>query len=384
MGNFSDSLLIINDKDGKRLFLRRCNSNLYSIKEYRHCINNEIKLGKELNHRNLPHYEGLHSDESGEYVAFSYSTAIPLYKALLETSFNINNKKESSYIVNQIIDAVAYMHENGTLHLNINPATVYVRKGNHIVTLFNPLSSYICKDISYCTFSGIYSDPALFNENNVPNEKNDIYSIGKIIEYIYSYSNVTPWIRHIINKATNADQSKRYANIHELRKDFKRTNIADIASIAIKVFAILALLFIGYIALKDEAERKENYEFREETNRRHKTEQKAREQVSAITTTEIDTISSLKNLPKDEVEKIFKDEFKKDAVKAINAIYTKEMLNATPEKFQQVSLKQFSKLDMIQKKLAVKYNLNFSYTTKLSKEVIDEVTQIRLKELKKK
>ena len=187
-----------------------------------------------------------------------------------------------------------------------------------------------------------------------------------------------------INKATNADQSKRYANIHELRKDFKRTNIADIASIAIKVFAILALLSIGYIALKDEAERKENYEFREETNRRHKTEQKAREQVNAITTTEIDTISSLKNLPKDEVEKIFKDEFKKDAVKAINAIYTKEMLNATPEKFQQVSLKQFSKLDMIQKKLAVKYNLNFSYTTKLSKEVIDEVTQIRLKELKKK
>lgn len=386
MGNFSDSLLIGKDTNGKRILLRRCNSNLCHINKYRNCLNSEINQGKELDHPNLPQYLDLCKDEEGEYVAFKYVPAIPLFNALLENSYNLNNKKESTYVVNQIIDAVQYMHQNGILHLNISPCSIYITKGKNKVTLFNPLSYYIINDISYATFNGLYSDPNLFNDENQPDEKNDIYSIGKIIEYIYSYSNETPWTRYIVYKATNTDSSKRYSNIEELKKDFNRKEYADIITYSLKIVALIILLFFFYLGFKGESISQESIKFREETNLRHKTNADNGELMKNSLANEIDSIinsTSKNSTANNDQERIFKKEFRKEAIKIINKIYSKDMMGTTAEKFQEASIKHFSELDILQKKMALKYNISTTYSTSLANQVIEELTESRLKDLKK-
>ena len=110
-----------------------------------------------------------------------------------------------------------------------------------------------------------YTAPELFSEQEVTDYKRcDIYALGKVMEYLYSFSNLSMGVQRIIRKATNENPAHRYASIDQMKKDLKQSVYINGAVTALKGMAALAILGLLYYGLKNDATTEESIHFAEE------------------------------------------------------------------------------------------------------------------------
>ena len=382
-----EALQIIKNKEGKRIFIRRFPDNLLSIKQYREDAKKEVKQGKDYPHSNIIEYVGISADEDGDYIEFKFIMSSPLSQAILDSAYSINNKKDSFRIANQLFDAVSYLNQHKIFHLNLTPDTIYITRNSHEVKLTSPLNTYIDRNLSFAIFDSKFSAPELKNENSSTYDKCDIYSLGKILEFLFSYSNLSMTLRRIIKKATNPDPSKRYGSVAEMKKEFNKIKLYNFAIIALQIASITALLIFIYTTIRMSDSNTEGYRFYEETKRRHyinKNDKNEENRISntVMSTLSMDSLKSEREKMHSIAENIFIKEFTKRAEKIISDIYTPKVMNSSQDTFKKLSLDGFTQLDILQKELAKTYNLDIVLTTKLSAEIINKLTKESMNKLK--
>lgn len=390
------------NKEGKRIYIKRPCRQFASIASYQEAFIAEARQGKEWNHPNLLSYIDLQTDEEGMFIALEYIPALPLNKVLLDAVFHINTATESQRVMNQLMEAVSYLHAKNVCHLNIRPENIFITKSSHTVRLANPGNTYADCTPSFFIYKEQFSAPELFSENHTPTPACDIYSLGKVMEYLYSYSHLSYGIRRIIRKATQADPAKRYADIKEMQKAFHAARYTDWGVSAVKGIAAVSLLALVYYGLKEEPASTENLQFLEDTTLRHKQAQ-AEADAARYEAANVGPSYSILPIPSDTIrrgaekndtlkfdaeehkklaEQIFKKEFRKRAEKIIAGIYTPQLMNVSEEAFQKQNLDGFGQLDKIQRELAEQFNMDIIQTTRLSSEIISELTAESMKKLK--
>lgn len=334
----------------------------------------------------------MEQDEQGEFIALEYIPSLPLNRALLDNALSINSSEDSKQIINQLMDAISYLHSRHICHLNICPENIFITRSAHDVKLANPANTYINSTPSFFIYKERYTAPELFKDNSIPTQACDIYSLGKVIEYLYSYYNLSMGIRRIIGKATHTDPTKRYKSVAEMQKAFNSIRYIDWLLTIGKGIAVISILTLFYFGLRDEPISTETLQFIGEVQRLHQ------EPDSSNTPSEISysipiPSDSIRRQPTDTLnfnaeqhqklaEQIFKKEFRKRAEKVVANMYTPQMMNAGENIFQQQSMDGFSQLDKIQKELAEQFNMDPILTTRLSSEVISELTTESMKKLK--
>lgn len=398
----TEPITIGTNKEGKRIYIKRPCRQFASLSSYQEAFREEARQGKEWNHPHLLSYIGLQKDEEGIFIALEYIPALPLNKVLLDAVFYINTAAKSNRIMNQLMEAVSYLHSRNTLHLNIRPENILITKSSHTVRLANPGNTYANCTPSFFIYKEQFSAPELFDENNSPTPASDIYSLGKVMEHLYSYSHLSYGIRRIIKQATQTDPAKRYADIKEMQEAFNRSRYTDWTVGITKGVAAVGMLILIYYGLKDEPVSNETLQFVEDTTLRHRQAQ-IEADAARYEATEISPSSSLLPIPSDTVrrlsesrdtlkfdaeehkklaEQIFKKEFRKRAEKIIARIYTPQLMNVSEEDFQKQNLDGFSQLDKVQRELAEQFNMDIIQTTRLSSEIISELTTESMKKLK--
>lgn len=213
----TEPISIGTNNEGKKIFIKRPCKKFADIAAYQEAFAAEATQGMGWAHPNLLNYISLQMDEQGWYITFEYTPAVPLNRALLDGVLQINTVTEFKQIMNQLMDAVAYLHSRNICHLDLRPENIFITKGTHDVLLANPANIYVSYTPSFFIFKEKYAAPELFKENTVPTLACDIYSLGKVMEYLYSYSHLSPGIRHVIFKATHPEPAKRYANVEEMK-----------------------------------------------------------------------------------------------------------------------------------------------------------------------
>lgn len=389
----TEPIIIGTNKEGKKIFIKRPCKEFAAIDSYQKAFAAEARQGKEWAHPNLLQYIGLEKDEQGTFIALEYIYSVPLNRALLDALLCINTPKDSKQIMNQLMDAVTYLHSRNICHLDIRPENIFITRSAHDVRLANPANTYIACTPSFFIYKERYTAPELFKENSIPSPACDIYSLGKVMEYLYCYSYLSVGIRRIIRKATHPNPAKRYASVEAMQKAFNRARYIDGCVTVAKGVAAIAILALFYIGLQDEPVSTETMQFVEETEERSHKEPE-------LSSTEADFSYSLPvssdirrphptdtlNFDADEhrrlAEQIFRKEFRKRAEKVVTAMYTPQMMNAGESTFHQQSMDGFSQLDKIQKELAEQFNMDPILTTRLSSEVISELTTESMKKLK--
>lgn len=396
----TEPITIGTNKEGKRFFIKRPYRKFASIASYQEAFIAEAKQGAEWNHPNLLSYLGLQKDEEGLFIALEYVPAISLNKALQDAVIRINTPAESKRIMDRLMSAADYLHSKNICHLNIRPENIYITKSEHDVRLANPGNTYANHTPSFFIYKEQFTAPELFEEDNIPTPACDIYSLGKIMEYLYSYSHLSFGIRRIINKATQTNPAKRYADVKEMQEAFRRYHHADWGIQFIKGIAAIGVLALIYYGLRDEPVSTETLQFIEDTTLRNRQAQIASSQNATYHT---NISSNVLPIPSDTLrkitadsdtlkfdaeehrklaEQIFKKEFRKRAERIIAGIYTPQRMNVTEEDFQKQNLDGFSQLDKIQKELAEQFNMDLIQTTRLSSEIISELTAESMKKLK--
>lgn len=396
----TESLTIGTYKDKQRIYIKRPCKVFASIEAYRRAFSEEWETGKQCTHPNLLRYIAMDKDEQGEYIAMEYVAALPLHRAVVEDSINLHTESQARKIMMQLLDAVEYLHSKGISHLNIRPENIFITRRALDVKLAHPAGSYLNCQPSFFLIKEKYTAPELFHQDEIPHTTAcDIYSLGKVMEFLFSFSHLSIGIQHIIRRATHKCPEKRYATVAQLRKALNQSRYTNAAVSILKGVAAIGILTLLYYGIKDENTSEESIHFAHEVEMHRKElppSNKAEltgEGISYTLPSSSDSILRSQQTPNahDEktaeyqqtAERIFKKEFRKRAEKVINGIYTPQNMTLDDADFQQQSLTGFSQLDKIQRELGEQYHLDPALSMRLSSEVISELTSESMKRLKK-
>ena len=396
----TESIITGTGNNKQRLFIKRPLKEFIGITAYQKAFANEAGIGLGCIHSNLLRYIGLEKDEQGGYIALEYTPSLPLNRALVEDSLDIHSVKEAKFLMMQLFDAVEYLHGKGICHLNIRPENIYITRKAHDVKLANPAWTYLHCQPSFFLIKEKYTAPELFEEENPINYTAcDIYSLGKVMEYLFSFCNLSAGIQRVIRKATQKAPEKRYTTIAEMRKALQQATSIDIGFTLAKIAAAALFLGLIYYGFKDEPASEESIQFAQETSANRKElppsnkAEDTHESYYVIPTPSdsVARISQSQQAERDQqskeyqqtTERLFKKELRKRAEKIIANIYTPQNMSLDDKDFQLQSLGQFNELDKIQRELAEQFNLDPILATRLSSDVISELTQENMKKLRK-
>ena len=181
-------------------------------------IRKEYQLSLQLQHPYIASvYEYAENTPGGPGILMEYSDARSLREFISEKpSFKLRMK-----VLDQLLDAVSYIHECGIVHNNLDPKDILVtKKGNNVKIIDFGLSA---EDVVALGKSGRldmgYVSPELAANSRKLDRRSDIYSLGKIIDDLFGGK-----FGKIVDKCTRKKAGKRFENVDQLKAAFEKKN----------------------------------------------------------------------------------------------------------------------------------------------------------------
>jgi len=155
-----------------------------------------------------------------------------LYEYIKKNSLFIDEDKVIS-IINSITEGLIGVHAKGIIHRDLHLGNILF-KGEEVIISDFGLSKDMMNVHSFQSSatpknSNIFVDPVGLTDFRLLDKQSDIYSLGKIIEYILRNTapDLCSQLNLVIDKATNRDKKKRYKSLEELKIDFNAA-ISDV------------------------------------------------------------------------------------------------------------------------------------------------------------
>lgn len=212
---------------------------------YLELLKKEYALMVQLDHPNIVKaYAKEMNDELGPCIVMEYIDGMTLDRFLDSKPSRQARRK----VVDQLIDALAYIHNRQILHRDLKPSNILItHNGNNVKILDFGLSDaddYAILKQSAGTLGFISPEQkqkSASNSNIIIDCKSDIYTFGLLLREIFPHQ-----YRCITVKCTRKNPEQRYADMEEVRKaferyDFRRRWLPMIVMVAV----IAALLFFS-------------------------------------------------------------------------------------------------------------------------------------------
>lgn len=135
-------------------------------------------------------------------------------------------------VIHEILLGMKDVHDSGIIHRDLHLGNILVKDGHIILSDFglskDTMINHSLKSTSTPKNSHYFMDPVGFTSFTSLDKLSDIYSIGKIIDYITSGTELNQKLSYIIAKATHRDRKKRYQTLDDLIQDID-SSTKDIA-----------------------------------------------------------------------------------------------------------------------------------------------------------
>lgn len=235
-GNYAKKKLIKNDAEAIERFRK------------------EVRILKTLNHPRIIKVEGYNLKSE------PYFFTMPLYKRSLvhELSFLKNDYPRIKIIMNNILEGVEYLHNEGVFHRDLKPANILIDTDSDLVISDFGLGLNLNSNSTRITYTGqflgtfFYMAPEQYIDGKHIDGRADIYSLGRIIYEIFTGPlndlntdtlKLPPGINYVVQKCTESKPSDRFQTIVDLRQSFNASidllcgniNSTDISSLIKKL-----------------------------------------------------------------------------------------------------------------------------------------------------
>jgi len=141
------------------------------------------------------------------------------------------SKKEKLKIIYDILKGMKYAHDNDIIHRDLHLGNI-LKVNDHFVISDFGWSKDISKVRSLKSSATeknnhYFMDPLAAGDLTKMDIKTDIYSVGKIVEFIYSYEEDDKLLDFLISKCTSRDKDNRYNSVDEIITDIQALVVAE-------------------------------------------------------------------------------------------------------------------------------------------------------------
>lgn len=329
------------------------------------------------------HYE-LHEDSNSLYEleleAGNYQTLAQLLDANPAIVADTNFVRQT---VNELMDYTAKLNHDGVQHLCFAPKNVLVRKGDNMPMLLCHGSFYTgLNDVStlYEGFEDFVAPEVLAHE--AVDERSDVYSLGKLIEFIFAQSSMPYEYKQVVKKATAQDPDKRFKTVEDMKSTLKQKRYSR-HSVLMFVLA-LAIALLGVYLYFDMMPSATYVEYVEPVPKAEESDPFDEPYDLGMTLDDDDTLGITDSDLMRKAEEIYRKRYQKEADAILDKVYNDEGMNASEKVFKANSQSMVEELMKMQKKLAEEAGISEEEAGRISQEVVEKLSTEKQKSLERK
>lgn len=225
---------------GRLHFLKRLKPEYLADLQSRDALLKEFRTGYLLDHPGIVRY--LRYDDTGIYEEYVDGKTI---RTLIDGQDpSVKSAKELPRLARELLEALAHLHANGVLHLDLKPENVMLtRVGSNIKII----------DLGCCVSSACDATPGYTKENMAPEQavggatdaSTDLYLAGRIIRELALAAGCERKWRKYLGKLANPDPRRRFHSAEEAikalpRKGKRKWMVAAAATVGVICAGILA------------------------------------------------------------------------------------------------------------------------------------------------
>ena len=366
-----------------------------------HCVKAESDAVASIDHKTQLHFSTNGEDDGVFAIAVEVGNYQTLEQLLNDNPAIVARNEFMSATLKTLFDFTAFLNSKGIYHVCFAPSNILMRKTDNAVRLLCHGSFYKKVDVDLL-YEGVedYIAPEVFDRGEI-DARTDVYSLGKLISYLYNSAGMPFELKPVIKKATDADPDKRYASVEDFEaainraQTLKRTGLLGAAALAIAL--TIVGLFFYTLPSPDDMEYVKPIE-------EPVPDEMIEEDMDALLGIGADTDSATiaqivkqQQYVKDSLgisegkmreykskaEEIFRKQFTKAAEQIISKVYNKDQMNGSEKDFtlkaQKMTEELVAKKDEIKKSTAI----GSDRAEAIADKIIEQLTEKKKAELDK-
>lgn len=232
--------------NGQACFMKKLRPELRRDERYRDLFYKEYNTAKGISSPYIVKYIDIKDDADGLYILMEYVNGCTLKEKIKKDPAYFGQQKNIERLLVQLCKALTTLHNENIVHLDINPNNIIITQTSNNVKLIDfgfCLSDW--SDQTAGTTANFGAPEATMNKIGEIDARSDIYSIGRLLQYIEEKSGtrLPGNIRKIAKRCLHKEKAQRYQScdeiIYRIGGNTRRKTIASAAAIA--TFTLLAL-----------------------------------------------------------------------------------------------------------------------------------------------
>ena len=329
------------------------------------------------------------SDNPYKTIVIERGIYLTLAQLLNENPALVARQDFMDNLLKNIFEAAKEINEQNIFHECFAPRNVLVRKGDSQVFLLNHGSFYKSIGDQQALFGDMkeFVAPEVLEKGTV-DERCDVYSIGKLIENLYSMGSMPLTVKKVVKKATSELPEDRYNSVADMEKALTRLNSARHSAVLFIVAALAALVIVGtYFTLVPEqnemeyvkpAPQEPEMDLDDGFNPANELGFIANDTATQLSPEQQKKMAEYEK----KAEEIFRKRFEREADRILSKLYNENNMGFNEKKFMETSQKTLEELSNAQEKIASQTAISGAKSQRIASEIVERIANKKKKELK--